>query len=46
MDFGETFPIKNSSFKEFTLFLFDIKAWTKWKIRDHLPPPVQIKLIP
>ena len=24
MDFGETFPIKNSSFKEFTLFLFDI----------------------
>ena len=21
-------------------------TWTKWKIRDHLPPPVQIKLIP
>lgn len=48
MDFGETFPIKNSSFKEFTLFYVrhKPKAWTKWKIRDHLPPPVQIKLIP
>lgn len=36
MDFGETFLIKNSSFKEFTLFLFDI---TKGMDRMENPGP-------
>ena len=33
MDFGETFPIKNSSFKEFTLFLFDTGRTVPFRVQ-------------
>ncbi len=48
MDFWETFPIKTLLLKNLHIFLFDInqRHGQNGKSGDHLPPPVQIKLIP